>query len=188
MFCSSHHFAHPYGNISRQTRSCRNACFPRVSKESYTFLKPHFSCQSRRVDRFLPSIMLPQGFEPATLGLWAQHTYRCVTTGVAKRWNDAFCVVAGILTSLILDKPRSCRKLVFAEFSRVHLECAESLFSQSFRRYMLVATLENPIFAVLTILIIPKLPRFVEKLDFAEMPLFRRVLEATFLRRLSKIL
>ena len=117
--------------------------------------------------------MLPKGFEPATLGLWAQHTYRCVTTGVAKRWNDAFSVVPGILTSLILVKARSCRELVFAEFSRVHLECAESLFSQSFRRYMLVATLENPIFAVLTILIIPKLPRFVEKLDFAELLLFR---------------
>ena len=112
--------------------SRRNACFPRVSKESYMFLKPHFSCQSRRVDRFLPSIMLPQGFEPATLGLWAQHTYRCVTTGVAKRWNDAFCVVAGILTSLILDKTRSCRKLVFAEFSRVHLECAETCFRRVF--------------------------------------------------------
>ena len=50
---------------------------------------------------------------------------------------------------------------------------------------MLVATLENPIFAVLTILIIPKLPRFVEKLDYAEMPLFRRVLEATFLPTLE---
>ena len=53
---------------------------------------------------------------------------------------------------------------------------------------MLVTTLENPIVAVLTILIIPKLPRFGEKLDFAEMLLFRRGLEATFLWRLSKIL